>query len=212
MADDDDSNELEPVQEPEDGDSCLEQADDEDPIQFNGDLAPASAEIIYAECDGDDIHLPHDGADPTAADDHAVSEVWPEQQFDYSPRIQIEEGPCRPERISSPIQPPEAADNVSKAYPIADMADNEPEGNVTGRLPQRRTRTKRYVSDLHVCNCGEAVADGDESIIECNRAGCETRKVSRIIDTKFNALTNSFYNLVPPNLRKPRVCRSRVDL
>jgi len=31
------------------------------------------------------IHSPHDGADPTAADDHAVSEVWPEQQFDYSP-------------------------------------------------------------------------------------------------------------------------------
>jgi hypothetical protein len=100
----------------------------------------------------------------------------------------------------------------SKAYPIADMADNEPEANATGRLPQRRTRTKRYVSDLHVCNCGEAVADGDESIIECNRAGCETRKVSHIIDTKFNALTNGFYNLVPPNLRKPRVCRSWVDL
>jgi len=126
--------------------------------------------------------------------------------------IQIEEGPCRPERISSPIQPPQAANDVSKAYPIADMADNEPEGNATGHLPQRRTRTKRYVSDLHVCNCGEAVADGDESIIECNRAGCETRKVSHIIDTKFNALTNGFYNLVPPNLRKPRVCRSWVDL
>ena len=88
---------------------------------------------------GDDIHLPHDGADPIAADDHAVSEVWPEQQFDYSPCIQIEEEPCRPECISSPIQPPQAADDVSKAYPITDMADNEPEGNATGRLPQQQT-------------------------------------------------------------------------
>ena len=135
----DDSNELEPVQEPKDGDSCLEQPDGADPIKFNGDSTPADAEIIYAEYNSDDNHSPHGGADPTAADNHAVSGVWPAQQFDYSPRIQIEEEPCRPERISTPIQPSRAANDVSKAYPIANMANNELEGNATGHLPQRWT-------------------------------------------------------------------------
>ena len=106
--------------------------------------------------------------------------------------IQIEEGPCRPERISSPIQPPQATNDVSKAYPIADMADNEPEGNATGRLPQRRTRTKRYVSDLHVCNCGEAVADGDESIIELiGRAAKRERSATSLIPNSMHLLTVS---------------------
>lgn len=44
----------------------------------------------------DDNQLPHGGADPTAADNHAMSGVWPVQQFDYSPCIQIEEEPCQP--------------------------------------------------------------------------------------------------------------------
>ena len=74
MADDDD--ELEPVQEPEDGDSYLEQPDGADFIEFNGDNAPASTEIVYAEYD--DIHSPHGEADPTAADDHGVSGEYPE--------------------------------------------------------------------------------------------------------------------------------------
>ena len=37
---------------------------------------------------------------------------------------------------------------------------------------------KSYISELQVCNCGEAVADGEENTIECNRVGCETQKVS----------------------------------
>ena len=81
----DDNNELEPVWEPEDGDSCLEQP--EDTTEFNGDCAPASAEVIYAECDGIHSKSPHGEADPTAADDHAVSEKCFKQQFNYSPHI-----------------------------------------------------------------------------------------------------------------------------
>jgi len=83
MADDDD--ELEPVQEPQDGDSCLEQP--EDMTEFNGDCAPASAEVAYAECDSDGIHSPHCEANPTAVDDHVVSEKCFKQQFNYSPHI-----------------------------------------------------------------------------------------------------------------------------
>jgi len=57
------------------------------------------------------------------------------------------------------------------------------------------------------------VADGKENVIECNRAGCETQKVSALrLVLAVNVLTNIFHALVPPNLREPRVCCSWVDL
>jgi hypothetical protein len=68
-----------------------------------------------------------------------------------------------------------------------------------------RKRRRRHPTTLYECDCGEIIPGGDvergDGLIECNKAGCETRWVSPQRSVQKNRLLLTIHSIVSYEVR-----------